>query len=133
MSRELEMLLSGMTSGGWLSVALLLGLLTALLFRPERISNWPLFRLAGMLFAFSLIIGPLLQAAIYLLSGLSTGPVYPIGSAGSEGPLLRLFGVLLNLAPAVLQGFSILFALMALDGQRQASLPHNPPRHPLDK
>jgi hypothetical protein len=128
--QQLQQLFGGGGAAAWLQVATLLGLLAALLYRPERIRMPVLFRVACVLLALSVLAGPTITGMLMFLQGLDSGGFRP--GRGSDDLWMAL-GPLVNAAGPVLLGTSILLALIAVSPKpRRPGDPPQPPRHPLD-
>jgi hypothetical protein len=112
---------------GWLPAVLLTGLLLALLFKPENVHSWPLFRLSCWLLAISIIVMPLLNVLISFTQGNSMGSRFPNGLQGMP-PFIIAF--IYAISP-ILQGISIICGLLSMipSGSRQYLAP---PKHPLE-
>jgi hypothetical protein len=108
--------------------ALLIGLLLAALFRPERIRSVPLIRASCVFLALS-IVAP---AVLYMLiSTLSAGN----SRAGFSGPLSgteAMLMALINVVGPMLLGLSIVLGVFSLLPGRDDRLPLSPTKHPLD-
>jgi Zn-dependent protease len=110
------------TSGeAWLGVTLLAGLLVVLIFRPERVQRWGLFRTACWLLALSVLIPPVL----HFLAALPGNTVSRSWQSG-----LLIFSCIYLVGP-ILKGLSILFGLLSLIPATPGA-PLGPARHPLE-
>lgn len=117
---------------GWVPAAYLLGLLTVLAFRPERIRLPGLFQWACVLFALSLMSGPVLNGLLWFSGLLLDGGMGRMPRPGSQPAALL---PLMNASGPVLLGTSVLCATMALGPGRdpaRSGAPARPPRHPLE-
>ena len=111
-------------SGGltWAQVAVVASLFLAAIFRPERIVNPGLFRLAGILLALSIVLPPILNGALVSSMGSSPGPPFRVLTGPSS--LIAMVGPLFF-------GVALCCGLFSLIPSSPASAPL-PPRHPLD-
>jgi hypothetical protein len=145
MNNELLLLrqLLGTAGDIWLSVTLLAGFIVVLVFRPERVQQWSLFRSACWMLALSVVIPPVLN----VLFTLSTNPGSPSwGMRSSSGEFSLIFYCSSLVSPS-LQGLGILFGLLSLipkipaypqsyaarcqDTPNLAEIPKNPESPPL--
>jgi hypothetical protein len=112
MSQELMYLeqLFGRSGSAWLPVTMLGGLLLALIFRPGNIHNLYLFRAACWLLALSVIVTPLLNLLLSLMTVNFPGGMR-FGSSPS-GP--QFIYVCVNAVGPIMQGASILCGLFSL-------------------
>jgi hypothetical protein len=115
----LEQLL-GMSGSVWLPVAMLVGLLLALIFRPNTIHNLTLFRAACWLLGLSLIAPTAINLLLTAASVNSYGGS-PYGLAGNTPPFLYACA---NAIGPMLQGACILAGLFSL-------IPPVVPRHSM--
>jgi hypothetical protein len=110
---------------GWLPAVMLVGMLLALLFKPERVQSWALFRLSCWLLAVSIIIMPVMNVLLGFMGGSAT-------SFRSSGimPEAFIFYTMYAISP-ILQGISMICGLLSMipNGSR---LPLVPPKHPLE-
>jgi hypothetical protein len=126
MPQEMAMLqLLNQTGNGWLTAALLTGLLLALLFKPERIYSWALMRLSCWLLAVSIAIPPMLNA---YMPSLANGFSFQSSRIGISEYLIM--PCICALGP-ILVGTSVICGLLAMipTGYRP---PLTPPKHPLE-
>jgi hypothetical protein len=124
----LEQLL-GLSGNAWLPVTMLVGLLLALIFRPNTIHNLTLFRAACWLLGLSLIAPTVINLLLTMASVNSYGGS-PYGLAGNAPPFLYACGTAIG---PVLQGASILCGLFSL--LPPAAARHDvagPVKHPLE-
>ena len=120
---------SGNAGNGWLTSVLLVGLLLALVFKPERVNNWALFRVSCWLLAVSIVIPPILNTFMIITSGSAAFFRSPsIGSIGSSNYLMM--SCIYALGP-ILLGISMICGLLAMipSGYRP---PLTPAKHPLE-
>jgi hypothetical protein len=130
MSNELFFLqqLFGGAGASWVSTVLLICLFVVLAFRPERIHNLGLFRLACVLLALAIAMPPLVSLAV----------VFSQNTSGSSGrPFSPMSGMAwaLQLAHAcgpVLTGGGVLCGLFSMIASERREAPAQPVRHPLD-
>ena len=121
--------LFGGSAQGWLQVTLLGFLFLVLVFKPDRIHNRSLFRVACLLFALSVIVPPVLTFGVSFLADGATSSYRNYGPTMGESPLmLSLTGVW---AP-VLCGTSAMCALLSLIPGREGKSPFEAAKHPLD-
>jgi hypothetical protein len=121
--------LFGRGNSGWMSAAMLLGLLLVLVFRPNAIRRPILFRVTCWLLALTVVIPPFLS----LLLSLSL----PSGSSGysmrAAGANLSFIFACANFIGPVLQGACILCGLTALmPPLSRCDDPTGPAKHPLE-
>ena len=118
-------LLSQSANGGgnWLTAVLLLGLLLALLFKRERITNWALFRLSCWFFAASITIPPILN----VLTNVTGARNPALQRSGDYMVVLCVYAI-----GPILLGTSIICALCSLIPSRYDTQV-SPPRHPLEQ
>jgi len=114
---------------GWVSAALLICLFLVVLWRPDRIRNYALFRQSGVLLALSLMVPSLLAVLIGLIGGAS---LYGFSSSG-----MSVFMALTGASGPVLLGLSVIFGLFSLGPGRTFERPEprdpkTPRRHPLE-
>lgn len=121
--------LLGDTGQGWLQATMLGFLFLVLAFKPDRIHNRALFRVACLLFALSLLIAPILNFALTLLAD-SPGP----SSRGFPGLMggSRVTYMLITTIGPILFGISVMCALVSLIPGRRYQGPAEPARHPLE-
>ena len=126
MPQEMAMLqLLNQTGNGWLTAALLTGVLLALLFKPERVYSWALMRLSCWLLAASIAIPPILNA---YMPSLANGFAFQSSRIGISEylimPCICAFG-------PILVGTSVICGLLAMipTGYRP---PLTPQKHPLE-
>ena len=118
--------LSSSLGSGWLPAVMLGGLLLALLFKPDRIHNWPLFRFSCCFLAVSILTTPMLNVFVNFFTmqdGLTS-----YRSTMSQFPFI--ITAIYALTP-ILQGISILCGLLSMI-PTASTLPLNPPKHPLE-
>ncbi len=123
----LEQLL-GRGNSVWMSVALLIGFLLVLIFRPNTIHHPILFRAACWLLALAVVVPPCLS----LLLSLGSPGGYP--GRMSQSFELSFFMACVNLTGPLLQGGCIICGLTALIpplGRRWE--PSGPAKHPLEE
>jgi hypothetical protein len=120
--------LLGRSGEGWLSVTLLVGLLLALIFRPNTIHNLFLFRAACWLLALSVVIPPMSNLMISLF-GVSRSGAFRMGTSFSEAQLLV---ACTNTLGFIMQGASILCGLFSLLPPISRQSYANPVKHPLE-
>jgi hypothetical protein len=118
----------GITADVWIAVTLLAGLLIVLIFRPERVQQWGLFRVACWLLALSVVIPPLLNV---LISFMENPNLSSWRSGSFRGESILLYSCVSLVGP-LLQGISILFGLLSLIPKRPNSSPLGPAKHPLE-
>ncbi len=95
----------------WLQVAMLVCLFLAAVLRPEVVRSRPLFRLACVLFALSLLVSPTMNyLASYLFRSSSPGPGYGGGMDGDMALLMSFPSVI----SSVLFGLSLICGLCSL-------------------
>jgi len=127
------LMLQQLSSGGgavgaqvWLQVALLVCLFGVGVFRPDVVRAKPLFRLACVLFALSLLISPTLNFLLsYFLRPSGSGPGYP--RVNAEMALLLSFPSIIS---SVLFALSLVCGLCSL-GLGGAAHAANKPPQPL--
>jgi hypothetical protein len=127
MPQEMAMLqLLNQTGNGWLTAALLTGLLLALLFKPERVYSWALLRLSCWFLALSITIPPILNAFMTITSH-SAASFRPTSIGSSDYLVITC---IYALGP-ILLGISIICGLLAMipTGYRP---PLTPAKHPLE-
>ena len=114
------------TGNGWLTAVLLVGLLLALLFKPERVYSWALMRLSCWFLATSIVTPPILNAFMTITSGSAAS--FRPSSVGMSDYLVMT--CIYSLGP-ILAGISIICGLLAMipSGYRP---PLTPPKHPLE-
>lgn len=117
---------TGNAGNGWLTPVLLVGLLLALLFKPERVNNWALFRVSCWLLAVSIVTPPILNTFMNITSGTATSFRPP--SIGSSDYLI--ITCIYALGP-ILLGISIICGLLAMI-PRGYRPPLSPAKHPLE-
>jgi hypothetical protein len=109
----LQQLFGGGAGGAgqvWLQVAMLVCLFVTGIYRPEVVRAKPLFRLACILFAISLLISPTLNLLLsYLMQMGNSGPSY--GRVSDESAMLFSFPSMIS---AVLFGLSVICGLSSL-------------------
>jgi hypothetical protein len=112
----------------WLAVTLLAGLIVVLVFRPERVQHWGLFRAACWMVVLSVVVPPVLNVWIALAGSPNSSAwgsrSFPIGS-----PLILSC---IYLVGPLLEGLGILFGLWSLIPKRPGPPPWGPPKHPLE-
>ena len=122
----------------WVTPALLVCLFLALLFKPERIRNRALFRLACLLFGFSIMGPPLMHVGIGLLLG-DVGALFSAGAIrGGVSDTVRLFLSLHQVLGPILLGSSLICGLLCMcpganEGQSSEPSRSEPVRHPLER
>jgi hypothetical protein len=120
----------GRGNGVWLSVSLLIGLLVAVIFRPNTIHNPMLFRAACWLLALAVVSPPAVTLLISLYSAGMPGRGMGMGFPGSEVPFLMACA---NFLGPLLQGSSIICGLTALLPPITSRPPMTgPARHPME-
>ena len=117
---------TGNAGNGWLTSVMLVGLLLALIIKPERVNNWALFRVSCWLLAASIVTPPILNAFINITSG-SAAAIRP-PSIGSSDYLIMT--CIYALGP-ILLGISIICGLLAMIPTGYGP-PLTPPKHPLE-
>jgi len=95
----------------WLQVAFFLGLMWAMLYRPERIRLPGLFRWACVLFALSVCVGPALLGLWTVIESLENTPM---GSRRGSSDLWNIVIPIVNASGPILLGISMVFALLAV-------------------
>lgn len=121
--------LLGNSGQGWLQVTLLGFLFLVLVFRPERISNRSLFRVACLLFALSIIVPPVLTFSVSFLTDVATPSQRNYGGMMGESPLMWS---LTRALETVLFGTSAMCGLLSLIPGRERKSPLEAAKHPLD-
>jgi len=123
MPQEMAMFqLLNQTGSGWLTAVLLVGLLLALLFKPERVYSWALMRLSCWLLAVSIVTPPILNAFMSITNG-------PPTSFRSPSDYL-VMTCIYALGP-ILLGISVICGLLAMIPTGYGP-PLTPPKHPLE-
>jgi len=121
--------LLGNSGQGWLQVTLLGFLFLVLVFRPERIYNRSLFRVACLLFALSVIVPPVLTLSVSLLADGAVSSSRNYRGMMSQAPhMLSLTATL----ESVLFGTSAMCGLLSLIPGRERKSPLEAAKHPLD-
>jgi hypothetical protein len=113
------MMLQQLTGGGggaagahvWLQVAMLVCLFLAGLYRPDVVRAKPLFRLACVLFALSLLVSPTLNFLLGYLLSWGGGPGPGFGQMGGETAIIMSFPTMIS---AILFGLSVICGLSSL-------------------
>ena len=121
--------LFGNSGHGWLQVTLLGFLFLVLIFKPDRIVNRSLFRIACFLFALSVILPPLVTLSTSLLAG-DTASSYSRSRAMMSGSPLMM-SLSSSLGP-VLFGISALCGLLSLIPDRERQNQLEVTKHPLE-
>jgi hypothetical protein len=124
----LRQLLSPQPAPNYTQVAILVGLLLAAIYRPERIYLRGMFRLSCVLLAASIPVTAIATAVMNSMMSTSTSVV---GRNGSPAELM-LLSSLLQVVEPVLVGLSLcfgLFSLLPAHGHQDRS---GPKQHPLD-
>jgi hypothetical protein len=119
--------LLGNVGSGWLPAIMLGGILLALLFKPECVYSWPLFRFSCWFLGISIIITPMFNIGLNLMQ---VGPSSFGTSTAYSSELRFIIGSVYAIAP-ILQGISVICGLLSLipTGYRP---PLTPPKHPLE-
>jgi hypothetical protein len=126
--QELLMLrqLLGQTSPNYAQVAMLIGLLLVVIYRPERIRLHGMFRAACALLAISLVLPPLVAAAVGLLATTASS------MARSTGSDYMMLAGLLNVVEPALVAISIFLGIYSLLPPLQHDDRAGPAHHPID-
>jgi hypothetical protein len=109
----------------WLKVAMLLGLLAVLIYRPERVRRPAAMTCACWLFALSIVIPPVLNALVGI--AVDTGMSTRYRSSAQSPELITL---VIAVGP-MLFGISVLLSLLSLVPAR-SKRPAGPAKHPLE-
>lgn len=117
------------TSGNWLSVTLLVGLLLALIYRPGSIHNLFLFRVACWLLALSVVVSPLMRMFISMFPMNFSGNS-PYGMSPSS--TYQFLSASVYVVEAGLEGASLICGLLSLLPPMSRQNYAEPVKHPMD-
>jgi hypothetical protein len=109
-----QQLIGGGSAGSsqvWLQVAMLVCLFLVAIFRPEVVRAKPLFRMACMLLALSLLVSPTLNFLLGYLLRVGSGPGPMYGSMSGDMTVLLSFP---SVVGSVLFGLSVICGLCSL-------------------
>ncbi len=109
----------------WLVLSMIVGFLSAILYKREAVVSWTLFRIAAIIYSFSIVIPPLTTA----LMG-TAGSMLASGGANAEIQLALSFGNCLGPIALAISFLCLISSMIPSKAMR--SQPVVPTKHPLD-
>ncbi len=109
----------------WLVLSMIVGFLLAALYKREAVVSWTLFRIAAIIYSFSIVIPPLTTALMGTAASMLAS-----GSANAEIQLALSFGNCL--APIALAISFLCLISSMIPSKAIRSQPVVPAKHPLD-
>ncbi len=109
-------------------LAMLVGLLLVVIYRPERICLPGMFRLSCVLLAVSVFVTPIASGIVTSMMATSRNGMY---NSGSQGEFAMLFSLVQVIEP-ILVALSICFGLFSLLPSSRGQGRSGPRQHPLD-
>jgi hypothetical protein len=127
--RSMELLfLRQLFTPNYTQLAMLAGLLLAIIYRPERIRFPRMLRVSCLLLAVSIIVNPVATAAFNAVAPTAN---YAMGSPRASSDLVMLYQTIQIVEP-ILVALSIVFGLFSLIPSSRRQSRSAPEQHPLD-
>jgi hypothetical protein len=115
----------GQTSPNYVQVAMLVGFLLVVIYRPERIRLLGMFRASCVLLAISIVLPPLVGAVIGFFAAMQAG-------SGRNGSDSIIYVGLLNVVEPALVATSVCLGIFSLLPPLRQSETRGPAHHPFD-